>query len=386
MEGRNDILEWLALRALPGLGCVLTRRLLAAFGTPDKVLAAGKAVADVPGIGKNVAVLFSSSSHLDKVRFWAEKEYARAQAKNVHLLCCDDPCYPSLLLNLHDYPILLYCKGNVDALAVPAVAVVGSRTPTAYGAGVSSSLSSQLVGKGFAVVSGLARGIDAQAHLGALHAGGLTIAVLGCGVDVVYPGEHRSLYKQIEVEGLLLSEYPLGTPPYRTHFPARNRLVSGLCLGVVIVEAAARSGALITARLALEQNREVFAVPGRIDSPQSEGALHLLRQGATLTRSVDDILVELPPLLYSEKIIPCPSGDEQHTVAPVAVKQKEQLIPDDLSPSEQQLLSFIQDVAIDIEVLSEISALPLNSLHAVLLGLELRGLIRQLPGQQYVRV
>ncbi|XCN73223.1 MAG: DNA-processing protein DprA [Candidatus Electrothrix aestuarii] len=385
MEGRNDILDWLALRALPGLGCVLVRRLLAAFGTPDKVLAAGKAVAEVQGVGRNIATLLSSSSHLDKARFWAEKEYARVQTENIQLLCCEDPCYPSLLLNLHDYPILLYCKGNLDDLTWPAVAIVGSRTPTEYGAGVSSSLAGQLVGKGFAVVSGMARGIDGQAHIGALEAGGRTIAVLGCGVDVVYPGEHRVLHGQIEKDGLLLSEYPLGTPPYKSHFPARNRLVSGLCLGVVIVEAASRSGALITARQALEQNREVFAVPGRIDSPQSEGTLQLLRQGATLVRSVDDILVELPPLSYSGKVPPCPPDTEQCTTAPVVVKQKVQPVPDDLSLSEQQLLSCIQDIAIDIEELSELSTLPLNTLHAVLLGLELKGLIRQLPGQQYVR-
>ena len=384
MEGRNDIPDWLALCALPGLGCVLTRRLLAAFGTPDKVLAAGKAAAEIPGINKNVVTILSSRSHLDKARFRAEKEYARVRAKNIRLLCCDDPRYPSLLLNLYDYPILLYCKGNIDTLNLPAVAVVGSRTPTEYGAGVSASLAGQLAGKGFAVVSGLARGIDAQAHRGALKAGGATIAVLGCGVDVVYPGEHAALYRQIEAEGLLLSEYPLGTPPYKSHFPARNRLVSGLCSGVVIVEAAARSGALITSRSALEQNREVFAVPGRIDSPQSEGTHRLLRQGATLVRSVEDILVELPPLAYSysAEIPPCPP--DQRAV-PAAVKREPPPIPDDLSPTEQQLLSLVQDVVIDIEELSEVSRLPLNTLHAVLLGLDLRGLIRQLPGQQYVR-
>lgn len=299
MEGRNNIRDWLALIALPGLGCVLTRHLLAAFGTPEKVLTAGKAVAGVSGVGRNLVELFSTPSRLDKARSWAEQEYSRVQAGNIRLLCCDDPLYPFLLLNIHDYPILLYCLGDIDCLRLPAVALVGSRTPTDYGKNVSATLARQLVGNGLAVVSGLAKGIDGQAHLGALKAGGKTIAVLGCGLDVIYPREHGSLYKQIGEQGLLISEYPLGTPPEGFRFPARNRIVSGLSLGVVIIEAALRSGALITARLALEQNREVFAVPGRIDSPKSEGPHRLLRQGAALIRSVEDILAELPSSISS---------------------------------------------------------------------------------------
>ncbi|MCI5211892.1 MAG: DNA-protecting protein DprA, partial [Candidatus Electrothrix sp. ATG2] len=327
MVGRNDIRDWLALVALPGLGCVLIRHLLATFGTPAKILAAGKAVGQVPGVGRNLTELFSNPSRLDKARFWADQEYERVRAKNIQLLCCDAPRYPFPLLNIHDYPILLYCVGDLDGFRLPAVAVVGSRTPTKYGQNVSAALAQQLARKGLAVVSGLAKGIDGQAHIGALEAGGKTIAVLGCGLDVVYPGEHGSLYKQIGEQGLLVSEYPLGTPPEGFRFPARNRIISGLSLGVVIVEAAVRSGALITARLALDQNREVFAVPGRIDSPKSEGPHGLLRQGAVLIRSVEDILAELPSSIQSTENAllsdrnAAPSTDPKNTFAS---------LPDDL--------------------------------------------------------
>ncbi|MCI5143558.1 MAG: DNA-protecting protein DprA, partial [Candidatus Electrothrix sp. ATG1] len=367
MEGRNDIRDWLALVALPGLGCVLIRRLLAAFDTPAKVLTAGKAVGEVPGVGRNLRELFSSSSQLDRARSWADQEYRRVRAKRIQLLCCDDPYYPPLLLTIHDYPILLYCLGDLDCLRLPSVALVGSRTPTEYGQSVSAALAQQLARKGLAVVSGLAKGIDGQAHIGTLEAGGTTIAVLGCGLDVVYPGEHRSLYKQIGEQGLLVSEYPLGTPPEGFHFPARNRIISGLSLGVVIVEAAVRSGALITARLALDQNREVFAVPGRINSPKSEGPHELLRQGATLVRCVDDILTELPPSVQSPEHDRFP---DRNTVQQTVPKNSFTPLPDDLTKAEKDLMSAIQGTAVDIESLSGLTKFPVNTLHSLLLGLE----------------
>ena len=389
MEGRNDIREWLALLALPGLGCVLTRRLVDAFGTAAKVLAAGKGVAEVAGVGRDLVELFSSPSRLSKARFWADQEYRRVCAANIQLLCCDNPLYPPLLLNIHDVPIILYCLGNLDCLRSPTLAIVGSRTPTGYGEKISAELARQLVGSGFAVVSGLAQGIDGQAHSGALEANGKTIAVLGCGLDVIYPRKHARLYKQIEKHGLLLSEYPLGTPPDGFRFPARNRIVSGLSLGVVIVEAAVRSGALITARLALEQNREVFAVPGQLDSPKSEGPHGLLRQGATLVRSVEDILAELPPSSYSSESSERASALDRNIqpVSPASISPDSTFaaLPDDLSQEEKDLIAVIKKDPIDIEQLAEVRALPLHSLHSLLLGLELRGLIQQLPGQQYVR-
>jgi len=383
MQGREDILDWLTLVALPGPGCVLTHRLLAAFGSAADVLAAGRKIAEISGIGTKLLDVFTSPARRDKARCWAEKEYKRVRAKNIRLLCCDDPYYPASLLNIHNYPILLYCLGDLSCLRHPTVAVVGSRTPTAYGKNVAEELSGQLAKNGLAVVSGLAKGIDSRAHLGSLAAGGKTIAVLGCGVDVVYPGENAALYRRITEQGLLVTEYPLGTPPEGFRFPERNRVISGLASGVVVVEAGARSGALITARHALDQNREVFAVPGRIDSLMSEGPLSLLRQGATLVRDVKDILAELPPSpLCNTRLSPARNIP---STSPGSVVRRKNTLPDDLSRGEKKLLAAMKEPATDIEELSESMALPIGTLHGLLLGLELRGLIQQLPGQQYAR-
>ncbi len=361
-DGR--IRDWLTLAALPGLGCILIHRLASFFGSPAAVLAAGPAVAQVDGIGPKTTALFSSQSVLAQARAWAVREQERAAAAKVRLLSYADPLYPPQLCTIHDPPALLWCRGDLSCLHRPAVALVGSRSATDYGRKVSFQLARQLTEAGLTVVSGLAEGIDGQAHAGALAAGGQTAAVFGCGVDVIYPRFHRRLYEQVWAQGLLLSEYPLGTPPEGSRFPARNRIISGLSLGVVVIEAAARSGSLITARLALEQNREVFAVPGRIDSPQSEGSHHLLQQGAKLVHSVEDILAELP-------------------IAQSGGGQAPQAVPVELSVPEQQLLALLTAYPTDIEELAAKSGLPMGELHGILLGLELKALIRQLPGQQY---
>ncbi|MCI5222317.1 MAG: DNA-protecting protein DprA [Candidatus Electrothrix sp. AR4] len=377
MYGRNDIRDWLALVSLPGLGCVLLYRLLTAFGAPGKVLAAGSAVVEVPGVGRRLTEIFTSPSRIDQARSWAEQEYDRVCANDIHLLLFDDPLYPALLRNIHDFPMLLYCLGDLDCLRHPAVALVGSRTASDYGKRVSFMLARQLVKAGFVVVSGLARGIDGQAHLGALQAKGRTIAVLGCGLDVVYPSQHTHLHEQIGEQGLLISEYPLGTRPEGFRFPARNRIVSGLSLGVVVVEAAVRSGALITARMALDQNREVFAVPGRIDSKKSAGAHNLLRQGAGLVRTVEDILGELPPMLS------IPEKKNSFLETPIEKEKISEKSLEGLTEEEKNLLNSMEISVVDIEELSEKTSQSISSLHGLLLGLELKGLIRQLPGQQY---
>lgn len=369
MPEADPVSSWLALTALPGLGPALIHRLLAVFGSPQAVLAAGQAAAQVEGIGPRLTAVFNNPAALAQARSWAAQEQERAVKAGVRLLCRADSAYPSLLLQLPDPPALLWCRGDISFLQQPAVALVGSRLATSYGRKVSFLFARQLAEAGFTVISGMADGIDGQAHAGALAAGGRTIAVLGCGVDIVYPRFHSRLYGQILEHGLLISEYPLGTPPEGFRFPARNRIISGLSLGVVVVEAAARSGSLITARMALEQNREVFAVPGRIDSPQSEGVHHLIQQGAHLAHSVEDILAELP------------------TMSRKSEKQDSPLeIPDDLTGPEKNLLSLLDAASpTDIEALTEQSGLPVSELHGLLLGLELKGLIRQLPGQQYER-
>ncbi len=386
MHGRDDIKDWLALVSLPGLGSVHLHRLLTVFNSPAELLAAGRAIVEVPGIDRHLADIFTSPARIKQARSWAEQEFCRVRAANIRLLRYSDPLYPSLLRTIHNFPVLLYCSGDTEVLRNPAVAVVGSRTPTDYGKTVASQLARQLAGSGVVVVSGLAKGIDGRAHLGALQAGGKTIAVLGCGLDVVYPSRHKRLYKQIQEQGVLLSEYPLGTPPQGFRFPARNRIVSGLSLGVVIVEAAIRSGALITARLALEQNREVFAVPGRIDSPKSEGPHNLLRQGAGLVRSAKDILAELPfPLAIPKEINSSAYNSPTH-FSHIDNVLPEKKLDNNLSEEEKKLLNSIKGCAMDIEQLGENSGLSLTTLHGLLLGLELKGWIRQLPGQQYERV
>lgn len=364
----TEIRDWLALAALPGLGGTLVSRLLARFGSPERILAAGKAVAEVEGVGPRLAAVFEHSASLAQARAWAVQEQKRAADLGVHLLACDDPQYPPLLRTIHDPPPLLWCRGDLACLQPPGIALVGSRNATSYGQKVSFLLAKQLTQTGLTVISGLAAGIDGCAHAGALE-GGSTIAVLGCGVDVVYPRLHSRLCQQILTQGLLLSECPLGTQPDGFRFPARNRIISGLSLGVVVVEAAAKSGSLITARMALEQNREVFAVPGRIDSPQSEGCHSLIRQGAQLVHSVDDILAELP--LDADK--------RKAAAQPDAVS-----VP--LSEPERSLLALFGDSPLDIEELTEQSRMPVSALHGLLLELELKGLLRQLPGQQYERM
>jgi DNA processing protein len=370
MAGPDAVRDWLTLAALPGLGCALIHRLTTAFGSPQAVLAAGRDVSQVEGIGPRLAALFTNSALLAQTRSWAAQEEERAARIGVLLLSCDNPCYPSLLRTIHDPPVLLWCRGDAACLTQPAVALVGARSATSYGRKVSFILARQLVQAGFAVVSGLAEGIDGQAHAGALAASGRTIAVLGCGIDIIYPRFHKKLYEQVAAAGLIVSEYPLGTPPEGFRFPARNRIISGLSLGTVVIEAAGRSGALITARMALEQNREVFAVPGRIDSPQSEGPHRLLQQGAHLVHSVDDILAELPVLSLKAT-----ASDSSRTAAPA-----------ELSAEEQALLLLLPPSAsVDIEELMAKSGLPAGQLHGLLLGLELKGLLCQLPGQQYER-
>jgi DNA processing protein len=369
MGRSNDCREWLTLTALPGLGCTLSHRLLTVFGSPGQLLAAGKAVARVDGVGSQLAAVFSSRKRVNQARCWADAEYGRICRQDVQLLCYSDPDYPDQLRTIHDPPLLLYCHGNLACLQEPSIAMVGSRAATSYGKRVSSMLAGQLARAGIVVVSGLAMGIDGQAHAGVLAAGGTTVAVLGCGLDVVYPRFHAALYEQIREHGLLLSEYPLGTRPEGFRFPARNRIISGLTAGVIVVEATRRSGSLITARMALEQGREVFAVPGRIDSKKSEGCHWLLQQGAHLAQSGGDVLneLQLAATMYEQTVEP-QAGQVQ------------------VSDAEQQLLACLDVYSRDIDELAIKSGFEPAVLHDLLLHLELKGLIRQLPGQQYERI
>jgi len=286
-----------------------------------------------------------------------------------------DERYPAWLRAIPDPPAVLYCDGQIELQDRQAVAIVGTRQATPYGLRITETLARELSQVGFTIVSGLARGIDAAAHRAALAAGGRTLAVLGCGLDVAYPSEHASLQAEITGSGAVLSEFAPGTPPRPSHFPQRNRIISGLSLGVVVVEADEHSGSLITARLALEQGREVFAVPGPIDAPLSRGPHGLIKQGAKLVETVDDIVEELLPQIErprrasksSEKVLAVPG------------------LPD-FSSEEQTVLALMSREPLHLDELTERSHLTSAVAAGILLGLELKGVVRQLPGQRYYRL
>jgi len=286
------------------------------------------------------------------------------------LLTMRDPAYPPLLREIYDPPVLLYVRGEITPADRRAVAIVGSRRSTPYGRMVAQSLARGLAEAGVTVVSGMALGIDAAAHRGALEAGGRTIAVLGCGVDRCYPAEHRGLMQQIVAAGAVASELPPGMPPVARHFPQRNRIISGLTLGTVVVEAPEKSGALITAGLALEQGREVFAVPGSVNSEQARGAHRLLKEGAKLAESIADILEELDL-----------QGGAPRT-PPVAARAAH---ADPESPADP-LLAHLSLEPVGLEQLQEQTGLPAGELSARVLLLELKGLVGRLPGNRLVRL
>ncbi|MGH7886587.1 MAG: DNA-processing protein DprA, partial [Candidatus Binatia bacterium] len=286
---QNESAPWLALRRVKGLGCVSFKKLAAQFADPRQIFAASRSALE--GIEDLRAEAIDG---IVKFREWAEvdDEIGRVRDAGITLICYGDASYPARLRAIADPPPLLYVKGELSSVDDKAVAIVGSRSASDYGRRVARDLARGLAQAGFTVISGMARGIDGMAHETALSFGGRTIAVLGSGVDRAYPPEHDKLYQRVSASGAVLSELPIGTRPMAFNFPARNRLISGLSLGVVVVEATEKSGSLITASLALEQGREVFAVPGEVGSSRSRGAHRLIRQGAKLVENVDDILEE----------------------------------------------------------------------------------------------
>jgi len=366
-----DAADWLTLSFLPGLGCTLINRLVEVAGTPGAVLGSGGAAKPLPGFGTRVQALLADQRQVSAARERAQRELDRLAALAITLLTPGSEYYPQALFFFPDRPVLLYCRGDLHLLAQPAVAIVGSRTASRYGLRVGAMLAAELAAEEITIVSGAAYGIDAAAHRAALAAGGATLAVLGCGVDISYPRAHAGLLTEIAASGLVLSEFPLGTPPEAFRFPVRNRIISGLARGIVVVEATERSGSLITARLALDQGREVFAVPGRIDSPQSVGTHRLIQQGAQLVQTAADILEGISWAAATG------SASGPAPPAPVRV---------DLTGAEQRLLDRLETYPRDIDTLVRQTGLDVAEIHTILLQLELKGLIRQLPGQQYERV
>lgn len=361
---------WLALSQLPGFGSGQINRLAAHCGSAEAVLASRGRNLDIVGVGSRLRQTLADEALVERAFRQAGDELASLVAVGVQALCPEMAEYPRALLTIADPPALLYCRGDLTLLSLPAIALIGSRAASEYGRRVAGHLAGELVAQGVAVISGAAYGIDAAAHQGALQAGGPTIAVLGCGIDIAYPKPHASLLAEIASSGLLLSEYPLGTPPDGFRFPARNRIISGLSAGVVVVEATEKSGSLITATLALDQGREVFAVPGRVDSVKSAGCHWLIRQGAQLVRHGGDIVEAMG---WCTPALPVTNPASLH--------------PDlaTLSDEEQRLWAVLDVYPQDIDTLGRRSTLRVSDLPGLLLQLELRGLVRQLPGQLYER-
>jgi DNA processing protein len=348
------------------LGCSGFKKLAAHFIDPRRAFSASAAeLSEVPGLEKDAIEGLLSFSDWTR----AQAESRRAQDSGVRLVPFTDPAYPARLRMIADPPPLLYLKGELLDDDKRAVAIVGSRSASEYGLKIARSISRGLASLGFTVVSGMARGIDGAAHQSALDAGARTIAVLGSGVDRVYPPEHVGLYRNISQQGAVVSEFSMGTRPAAFNFPARNRLISGLSLGVVVVEATEKSGSLITAALALEQNREVFAVPGEAGSSRSRGAHRLIRQGAKLVESADDIIEEIAPQLTSQRGQTAPARP---------------VLPQQCGDAARKVFNLLQERILHIDEVIETSGLSSAQVSQILLDLELRGLLRQLPGKRYL--
>lgn len=364
----EEILRWFQLKSVPGVGNLLCKRLIERFGSPEAALTAtGAELAAVEGVTERLARAIRSQPLPPS----AAAEVAAARRSGCRLLTLAAPDYPRLLREIPDPPPILYVRGELLADEA-VVAVVGARVPTDYGLETSRRISRGLAQLGITVASGLALGIDGAAHEGALSGGGRTIAVLGSGLDNLYPPQHRSLAGRIAAAGAVVSEFPLAAGPDAHHFPARNRIISGISLGTVVVEATKDSGALITARLAAEQNREVFAVPGSIHSFKSMGTHTLIRQGATLVETAQDIAAELKPRLAP----PLPARERSAPAAETAAGAP-------LSPDEQRVMQCLGPYPVHIDALQRCTGLAPGALATALLQLELKGCAVQLPGKQF---
>lgn len=363
-DDRQRLRAWLLLARAPGVGPARIRDILTHFPDLQDFLSASPRAQKATGLLKQDALDFLAQT--DEAAL--ADDYAWLERDDARLFALADSDYPALLRQIADPPPLLYVLGDVHALAVPQLAVVGSRNPSRAGRETAEQFAAGLVQVGLAITSGLAAGIDGAAHLGALNAGGRTLAILGTGVDRVYPANHRELARRIVAEGgALVSEFPLGMGPHASHFPRRNRILSGLALGTLVVEAALRSGSLITARQALEQGREVFAIPGSIHNPLARGCHRLIREGAKLVESVDDVLEDLEGLVGYLRAQLEEAGPE---AAPAI----------SADPDEAALLRALGADPASIDQLVERSGLTADRVSSMLLALELQGRVHVLPG------
>lgn len=362
MLDRDELVAWLRLLETSGVGRASARKLLAAFGSPEAALTASRA-AQRDAVGASAADALSAP--WDAIAALADRTLSwLAAGASRHVITLADARYPRLLLETADPPLLLYAEGRAELLAMPAFAIVGSRNPTPQGADNARSFAAHLSDAGLTVVSGMALGIDAAAHDGGLAGASATIAIAGTGLDQVYPSRNRALAARIATDGLLLSEFALGTPPLPPHFLQRNRIIAGLTQGTLVVEAALRSGSLSTARMAVEAGREVFAIPGSIHSPLARGCHALIKQGAKLVESGADVLEEL--------------RIGSAALAPAA--------PSPARVTHDVVLDALGFDPIDLDALSARTGWPVADLNVRLLELELEGRVARLPGQRFQRV
>lgn len=358
----QDLREWIALLTVPNVGPIHFVSLVKKFGSPKAVLSASKKeLMEVEGIGEITATDITTKVNWGE----AEKQVKLAKLNKVGWITFQDPDYPQNLRQIYDFPPFFFLQGDLTEKDDLAVAIVGTRTASPYGRSITEKISSELSAKGFTIVSGFATGIDTYSHQSALNSGGRTIAVFGSGLDVIYPSENKNLVEKVIENGAIISEFLLGTKPEAENFPKRNRIISGLSLGVIVVEAGAKSGALLTAQYALDQNKEVFAIPGNLTSKTSEGTNALIKQGAKLVTSVEDILSELkvyssPP---AEKLRPIP----------------------ELPAEEKSIYQMLSTEPAHIDQIAQLVSVSTGQALSLLLNLELKGLVKQLSGKMFTR-
>ena len=374
----SNSIYWLALTLTPGLGPTRGRKLVESFGNIQDIFQASLTELEA----QNLQAQSAQHIALGKSLELAHDEFAKAVAANVQIVCREDVAWPPRLSEIYDPPLVLYVRGNAEVLSRPGIAVVGTRHPTPYGIGMAERLACDLASRGIVIFSGMARGVDAAGHRGAIKAKGKTVAAFGTGVDVIYPRENQRIADGIlEFGGALISEFPMGTFAAPQNFPIRNRIISGLSLGVLVVEAGEYSGTRITARCALEQSREIFAVPGNVTSRNSWGPNTLIKQGAKLTATWEDVWEELPAAVKLQL--------ESEQGPPASEERPERsLFGQELSPGERKILSLLrQDESTHIDTIVEKLEGQMSSseIFTALFELEMSGKIRQLPGKNYVK-
>ena len=378
---KEEELHWLALRLVPGLGTNKAGKLIERLRTPQAIFRSSRSDLEANGLSGSVAQTIASGCTFEDA---VDQQQKMLQTGTV-LVPIADPRYPARLKEIFDPPISLFARGRLDLLQSVMLGVVGTRRPTAYGIAAADRLSPDLAQAGLTIVSGMARGIDTAAHRSTLGIGGDTVAVFGCGVDLVYPAENRKLAGEIAEKGLLLSEFPMGSPAYPQNFPIRNRIISGMSVGILVVEGAQYSGSSITARMALDQQREVFAVPGNITSKMSWGPNLLIKQGAKLVQEWNDVLVELPAEVRRLLIA---KAQARYGQIPLETKEEAASPAAEISPASRTLLNALKaDLPIHIdELLETFDTLTSSEVIAGLFELEMLGLVRQLPGKSFVKV